>query len=144
MIKQVNMYAITCDGCGKTFSADDIVAWVDVCTAREQALDSEWQEIDGKHYCPDCYEYSEELDEYVPKSKETLEQLKKRMLDEHHELEDRLTKLNAALLKDGFREKVGDYQYFMMKRQVLAMEMYYKILAARLNDLFGKNKNNEE
>lgn len=32
----------------------------------------------------------------------------------------------------------------MMKRQVLAMEMYYKILAARLNDLFGKNKNNEE
>ena len=23
----------------------------------------------GKHYCPDCYEFDDELDEYVPKKK---------------------------------------------------------------------------
>ena len=26
-----------------------------------------WVEIDGKLYCPDCYEYDEETDEYKPK-----------------------------------------------------------------------------
>lgn len=26
-------------------------------------------EIDDKHYCPDCYEFDDELDKYVPKNK---------------------------------------------------------------------------
>lgn len=68
MIKEVKMYSIKCDGCGKVFNVDDIVAWTDECSAREYALGSEWQEIDDKHYCPDCYEYDEEIDEYVPKA----------------------------------------------------------------------------
>ena len=38
-----------------------------------------------------------------------MEDYQKRMLDEHSELKDRWTKLNAALAKDDFREKVGDY-----------------------------------
>lgn len=67
MIKPVTMYSVVCDRCGKTFDAEDIVAWTDECTAREQALESEWQEIDGKHYSPDCYEYDDNIDEYVPK-----------------------------------------------------------------------------
>ena len=25
--------------------------------------------IGDKHYCPDCYEFDDELDEYVPKKK---------------------------------------------------------------------------
>lgn len=69
MIKQVTMHSVVCDRCGKTFEADDIIAWTDECSAREYALDSEWKEIDGKHYCPDCYEYDESIDEYVPKVK---------------------------------------------------------------------------
>ena len=44
-----------------------------------------------------------------------MEDYQKRMLDEHSELKDRLTKLNAALAKDGFREKVGDYQFKLMR-----------------------------
>lgn len=48
---------------------DGIIAWGDECTAKEQAMESEWAEIGDKHYCPDCYEFDDELDEYVPKKK---------------------------------------------------------------------------
>ena len=37
--------------------------------AKEQAMESEWAEIGDKHYCTDCYEFDEKLDEYVPKKK---------------------------------------------------------------------------
>ena len=69
MIKPVTMYSVICDRCGKTFidEFNGIVAWSDEGTAKEQALESEWVEIEDKHYCPDCYEYNDELDEYVPK-----------------------------------------------------------------------------
>lgn len=29
-----------------------------------------WEEVGGKLYCPYCYEYDEETDEYKPKKKE--------------------------------------------------------------------------
>lgn len=69
MIKPVTMYSVVCDRCGKTFidEFNGIVAWVDECTAKEQAMENEWAEIGDKHYCPDCYEFNDELDEYVPK-----------------------------------------------------------------------------
>ena len=71
MIKPVTMYSVVCDRCGKTFidEFNGIVAWVDEGTAKEQAMESEWAEIGDKHYCPDCYEFDDELDEYVPKKK---------------------------------------------------------------------------
>lgn len=69
MIKPVTMYTAVCDRCGKQFVADDFAAYTDICTAREQAMESEWIEIGDKHYCPDCYEFDDELDEYVPKKK---------------------------------------------------------------------------
>jgi len=64
-----------------------------------------------------------------------MEDFQKRMLDEHRELSERLTKLNAALSKDGFCEKVGDYQYKLMKEQAQGMGMYYKALTERLADM---------
>ena len=64
-----------------------------------------------------------------------MEDYQKRMLDEHSELKGRLTKLNAALAKDGFREKVGDYQFKLMKEQSLGMKKYYLALTARLTDM---------
>lgn len=67
MIKPVTMYSVVCDRCGKPFEADDSVAWTDKQSARFYALESEWKEIDNKHYCHDCYEFDDELDEYVPK-----------------------------------------------------------------------------
>lgn len=47
---------------------------------------------------------------------------KDRLRIEHDELYDRLTKLNTALQKDGFREKVGDYQYKMMVKELLSVD----------------------
>lgn len=60
---------------------------------------------------------------------------KDRLRIEHDELYDRLTKLNAALAKDGFREKVGDYQFKLMNEQSLGMKKYYLALTARLTDM---------
>lgn len=64
-----------------------------------------------------------------------MEDFKKRMCDEHAELKERLIKLNAALGKDGFREKVGDYQYKLMVEQAQGMEKYLKALEARMKDM---------
>ena len=64
-----------------------------------------------------------------------MEDFKKRMCDEHAELKERLTKLNAALGKDGFREKIGDYQYKLMVEQAQGMEKYLKALEARMRDM---------
>ena len=64
-----------------------------------------------------------------------MENYQKRMLDEHSDLKDRLAKLNAALAKDGFSEKVGDYQFKLMKEQALGMQKYFIALTARLNDM---------
>lgn len=71
MIKTITMYSVVCDRCGKTFidEFNGIGAWLDEGTAKEQAMESEWAEIGDKHYCPDCYEFDDELDEYVPKKK---------------------------------------------------------------------------
>ena len=69
MIKPVTMYSVVCDRCGKQFEADDSVAWTDKQSARFYALESEWKEIDNKHYCPACYEFDDNSEKYVPKKK---------------------------------------------------------------------------
>ena len=71
MIKSVAMYYVVCDRCGKQFvdEFNGIVAWLDEGTAKEQAIESEWSDIDDKHYWPDCYEFDDELDKYIPKKK---------------------------------------------------------------------------
>jgi hypothetical protein len=44
--------------------------WSEERLAIEDALYIEWKIIDDKLYCPDCYEYDEETDEYKPIKKE--------------------------------------------------------------------------
>ena len=51
------------------------------------------------------------------------------------ELDDRLTKLNEVLNKDGFREKVGDYQYKLMSLQSYCMELYLIALEYRMKSV---------
>ena len=65
------MYMCECDRCGKIHVNENlgVIAWADCEQAFEDASESGWTEIDGKHYCPDCYEYDEETDEYIPKKK---------------------------------------------------------------------------
>lgn len=66
MIREVTMYQVVCDGCGKCRLP---------CKTKEKAMNiasiwKDWKEIDGKLYCPDCYEHDEETDEYKPKVNE--------------------------------------------------------------------------
>lgn len=71
MIRKVTMYEGICDGCGRQFEDDggNIIAWGDSADIEFLMQESGWQEINGKHYCPDCYEFDDGLDEYVPKKK---------------------------------------------------------------------------
>lgn len=54
MIQEVKMYSIKCDRCGEDFIDPEtgFDAYADECSAKEAALNSNWAEIDGKHYCP--------------------------------------------------------------------------------------------
>ena len=64
-----------------------------------------------------------------------MDDFKERMCQEHSELSERIGKLNVDLCNDCFREKVGDYQFELMKEQALYMEKYYLALTARLVDM---------
>lgn len=69
MKKNEIMTTYICDGCGERFRDENgFVGYIDY-DIWDDAESSEWREIDGKHYCPDCYEYDEESDEYVAKNK---------------------------------------------------------------------------
>ena len=59
----------------------------------------------------------------------------KELLIEFNELKKRLDSLNTNLNTDGYCEKVGDYQFKLMKKQSLGMEMYYNALSERLKDI---------
>lgn len=56
MYRPITMYQIVCDRCGEVFGSTD------TCSSlfRDKDTDisdySDWEEINGKHYCPDCYD----------------------------------------------------------------------------------------
>lgn len=64
-----------------------------------------------------------------------MEVFQKRMCEEHDELVDRLSKLNAALKKDGFLQKVGIAQFTLMTKQKLGMTSYLEALEDRMRDM---------
>lgn len=71
MKKQETMTTYICDRCGTRFSNENgNVGYIDEDIWEEAETDG-WLEIDGKHYCPDCYEHDDDLDEYIPKKKQT-------------------------------------------------------------------------
>ena len=67
MIKEATYYEMYCDRCGKQLDDGDIVAYKEKEGLEFVAGESEWQTIEGKHYCPDCYELDEVTDKYKPK-----------------------------------------------------------------------------
>ncbi len=55
MYRQITMYQIICDECGKVFGrTDNNHALFRNKTADIEGV-SKWKVIDGKHYCPVCY-----------------------------------------------------------------------------------------
>ena len=67
--------------------------------------------------------------------KEVNSTFESRMIEEYKQLGDRLGKLNTALNKNGFKEKVGETQYNLMCAQDRAMTEYWNILRDRMTDL---------
>lgn len=64
-----------------------------------------------------------------------MEEYQKRMLDEHRQLVEHLSKLNAALKKEGFLQKVGITQFTLMTKQKLGMTSYLEALEDRMRDM---------
>ena len=64
-----------------------------------------------------------------------MEDFNQRLFEEHKELVTRLEKLTKALHTDGFRQKVGKYQYALMRMQANGMRTYIQALELRMADL---------
>ena len=57
MIKEIKMYTIICDGCGKDVNADsDFAAWTELEPSLDLANCDGWHIDDDNHYCSNCYE----------------------------------------------------------------------------------------
>ncbi len=68
MIKEVIMYTVVCDNCGKDHNKnEEIAAWNDKNYAQECAMNSNWLKEEDKHYCTDCYSYGDN-DELIIKT----------------------------------------------------------------------------
>ena len=66
-VKEVTMYRVECDGCGKGNDANStFFAWADEEAALFEAAESEWLVNDDGQWCPDCYIWTDEKDSYVP------------------------------------------------------------------------------
>ena len=61
MLKEVKMYTVVCDNCGKDVNKDaEYSAWNDKNYAGEVAMESDWIKENDKHYCPDCFTYDDD------------------------------------------------------------------------------------
>ncbi len=64
-----------------------------------------------------------------------MEDWKVRLVEEYKQLNERMSKLGEALMKEGFYEKVGRVQHFYMVSQYTGMRIYKEALEDRLEDL---------
>jgi len=61
MIKEITIYTVICDGCGKdVHDGAEYSGFNDNGFVEQIASDSDWHKENGKHYCPDCFEYDDE------------------------------------------------------------------------------------
>lgn len=66
MIKEVKMYTVACDRCGvEAFADHEITAWGERDCVWELAQENYWRKINGKHYCPDCFEVGDNYEVVV-------------------------------------------------------------------------------
>lgn len=56
MFKPITMYQVVCDRCGKLFEGTDTCESIFSGKNFNIGDYSDWEEIDGKHYCDACYE----------------------------------------------------------------------------------------
>jgi hypothetical protein len=71
MIKEVKMFTVICDNCGKDANdGEDYSCWNDKSFAEDIAVEAGYLKEDDKHYCQDCFSYDED-DKLVIKSTKT-------------------------------------------------------------------------
>lgn len=70
MYRPITMYQIICDRCGEVFEGTDIYPELFYDKPVDIGVNSDWEEIDGKHYCPDCYDIEVVDGVYNVKAKE--------------------------------------------------------------------------
>ena len=58
MIRKIDGFMLTCDNCHESYieSYSNYCVWLEESFAIESAIDDDWIEHEGKHYCPSCYE----------------------------------------------------------------------------------------
>lgn len=57
MYKEAIFYGLQCDRCGETYeSSGEYSYYTDKGDVLDAASDDGWEQIDGRHYCPGCYE----------------------------------------------------------------------------------------
>jgi hypothetical protein len=58
--KELKMYTIICDGCGKDLQDGELFAgWSEKSYLDEEADNKDWVEVDDKNYCDECHEYND-------------------------------------------------------------------------------------
>lgn len=67
--------------------------------------------------------------------KEVNSTFESRMIEEYNQLKDRLSKLDVALNREGFKKKVGEKQYYLMAAQHKSMSEYCDVLKIRMKNL---------
>ena len=66
--KEHKMYSVECDRCGKDAQEDgDFSCFGEKDIALEDALENEFNQIDGKDYCQDCWTWTEDGEEIIAK-----------------------------------------------------------------------------
>lgn len=70
MYRPITMYQIVCDRCGEVFGGTDTYSALFSNKEVDIGDYSDWEMIDGKHYCPDCYEVEVINGVYNVKAKE--------------------------------------------------------------------------
>jgi hypothetical protein len=61
MIKELKMFTVVCDNCGKDSNeGTEYSCWADESQAKEMASNADWIEEDDKDYCPECFSYDDD------------------------------------------------------------------------------------
>ena len=131
MIVSEIFYGVKCNRCGKQYEDGEHSFWSDEDNAIDNAMESEWIEEKGKHYCPECYEYNEEKDENLPK-KDFPEYIKK-------------TKKFIDKMLLSYSAKISEKEdYFKISTGIYSGTTFEKFEENYIKELLGKNLNSLE
>ena len=131
MIVSEIFYGVKCNRCGEQYEDGEHSFWSHQDNAIEYAMESEWIEEKGKHYCPECYEYNEEKDENLPK------------LDFQKKKKKTKKFIDKMLLS--YSAKISEKEdYFEISTGIYSGTTFEKFEENYIKELLGKNLNSLE